>query len=231
MYYKACIGEKNLAPDVCVCVEFDVGCFMVLCWSFSRGWHQHLVYIWYVQVPFVGSYHTSPKAKDRNMRQTEPSAEFALPSNTAIIHRRVTGALNIEVFPTIRSRWDHFCARSCWKHLYKEEPSPSPTARADSPGVSGLAFGRANFNFYCGWVVVITVYFQLVFDTCSFLWKCWYSNFKPVLLLYNLHQFSVYERVVRVWFIEFSSHHPRAVRTTRTTDIVLQYFKQGGCWA
>ena len=192
---------------MCVRVESDVGCFMVLvlCWSFSRGWHEPLVYIWYVNVLFVGSYHTS----DRNMLQTQPNAEFPLPSNTAIIYWR-EGALNIEVFPTIRSRWGHFCARSCWKHLYKEEPSRSPTA--DSPGVSEF-FGIWPSQFWIhssgsvDWVVVlIPVQFQLVFDTYAILWKCWYSNFKPVLLLYKFHQFSVYLWVVRVWFIQFSSH-------------------------
>ena len=28
---------RKIRHRMCVCVEFDVGCFMVLCWSFSRG--------------------------------------------------------------------------------------------------------------------------------------------------------------------------------------------------
>ena len=95
----------------------------------------------------------------------------------------MTGALNIEVFPTIRSRWDHFCARSCWKHLYKEEPSPSP--KPDSPGVSGVALAEPVLIFTAV-VVWMGGYNYSLFPTCV-----WYLLIFVEVLVFKLQTCTV----------------------------------------
>ena len=196
---------------MCVRVESDVGCSMVLrrfyavlCWSFSRGWHEPWVYIWYMNVLFVDSYHTS----DRNILQTQPNAESALPSKTAIIYWRELWTLKcFQQYDPVGATFAPDPAGSI--SIRRNHRGPPPLIVQEFPNF--LAFGPANFEFIAVVVWMGSCVNSSLIPTCV-----WYlRNFVEVLVfklqtctvtLYKFHQFSVYLWVAWVWFIQFSSH-------------------------